>query len=187
MISCQRLAFVALSARPSVAISHNMQLSMLTRNLCWVVWRLAALALALALVNNHNSLTNCILILSGKTIATEEYSHSSLFCDVARLALSTSMCRALTLVLLLVSHLTTPSLIALYHTATWTPVVSQIRTLRASLSNLSAKNKSHPSQVVSSTCWSCAFHMPCSVDLSHHPMFSIILSGGTINPKNTWG
>jgi len=126
IISCQRFAFVALSAKASVAISHDMQLSMFTRNYCWVVLGLASFALASALVSSRSSCTSLILIPSGKTIATEEYNHSSLLQDDAGLALSTSMCWAFTLVLLLASHLIAPSSMALYLSATWTLVVSQI-------------------------------------------------------------
>jgi len=113
MINCLRLAFVALSAKLRVAISHNMQLSIFAKNLCWIVQRLAALAFALVLVNNLNSLTNLIFNPSGKTVVTEEYSHSSQFWDVAGSDLSTLICKAFTLVLLLASHLMMPSSMAL--------------------------------------------------------------------------
>jgi len=44
-----------------ITTSHNIHLSILSRNLYCVIWRLAALAFTTALVNNCNSLTNCIL------------------------------------------------------------------------------------------------------------------------------
>jgi len=143
-----------LSTRSNIATSHNMQLSILSKNLCCVVQRLAAFALASAFVSNHSSWTSLILMPSGKVVAAEEYSLSSLFCDVAGLALSTSMWIAFTHLMLFTSCLITPSSIAQYCKVTWTPVVSPICALSASLSNLSAEKRSHPSPVVSLACCS---------------------------------
>jgi len=81
---------------------------------------------------------------------------SSQFLDNAGSALSTSMCRAFYFFWLFALHLMMLLSIAQYLKAMCTPVVSQIWLFSAFLSNLSAKNISHPNQVIFSACWSWA-------------------------------
>jgi len=83
MMICQRLACVALSTNSSVATSHEIQLSILLRNHCWVVCKLAVFAFVSALASRHSSLTILILMPKEKTVAAKEYRHSILFLDDA--------------------------------------------------------------------------------------------------------
>jgi len=124
MMICQRLACVALSTSSSVMTSHEMQLSMLSRNHCWVVLKIAAFAFMSVLVRRQSSLTVCIFIPRGNTVAAEEYSCSILFLKEAGSALSTLMCSAFTLLcllhLVLLLHHQWPCILML-HVPQWSP------------------------------------------------------------------
>jgi len=76
MIRCHRLASMVLSGRSIVAISQEVHVSMFFKKRSWLARRLAALALALVLVNNLWSRTIHILIPIGNILAKDEYNLS---------------------------------------------------------------------------------------------------------------
>jgi len=107
-------------------------------------------------------------------VALEEYKYSILLLVVVWCTLSISMCNALIGAVLFLPSFFVPSSIAQYHNATFTPVKLQISRLRASQSYSSAENNSQPAHSVSSADCRSVCHIPCLVDLSHHPIVSII-------------
>jgi len=86
------------------------------------------------------------------------------------------MCEALTGVLFVFPSLRLPSSMALKRNATLTPVKCHISWLRASLSYSLAEKSSQPAHNVSSASCKSVHHIPCSMDFSHHPMVSMMVS-----------
>jgi len=183
---CSRLACVSLSVNSRVTISQMEHVSICMRNWAWCNWRLVASALAWILVNRQWSQTNRILNPSGNIVALEEYKYSIWLLIVIWCTLSISMCNALIEAALVLLSFFVPSLIAQNLKATFTPVKLQISWLNASWLYSSVENSSQLAHKVSSANCRSVHHMPCLVDLSHHPIVSIISARLIAIPSRTW-